>query len=119
ATLLWFPYVVDSYAAIGHSGLPIATLLMGLLMLPLLPALAELGRGTKWLAGVALVATLVFGTLAVSRPAFDADVPRPVNLAYVSAGNEARVFVGQNAAPSSFLHETGFASTTSKVVPWA
>ena len=120
AAMLWFPYVVYSYTAIGHPGLPVAALLMGLALLPLLPALAGLGRGAPVLGGVAVVGTLAFATLAVARPAFDAKVPRPVNLVYAGSGSEARVFVNPfTALPSAFLPAAGFAATAAKMLPWS
>lgn len=120
AAMLWFPYVVDSYAAIGHPGLPVASALMALALLPLLPALAGLGRGAPMIGGVALAGTLAFAALAVTRPAFDADVPRPINLVYADAGSGARVFVSPSAAlPSAFLREAGFATTIAPMLPWS
>ncbi len=120
AAMLWFPYVVYSYAAIGHPGLPVASLLMGLALLPLLPALAGLGRGAPLLGGVAMAGTLAFAVLAVARPAFDADVPRPVNLVYVGSGGEARVFASASESlPSAFLREAGFAATAAAMLPWS
>ena len=119
ATMLWFAYVVDSYAAIGHPGLPVASLLMALVLLPLLPALAGLRRGAPMLGGAAVVGMLAFAVLAVTRPAFDADVPRPLNLVYTGAGSQARAYVSPSAAmPSAFLREAGFASNTAAMVPW-
>jgi len=120
AAMLWFPYVVYSYAAIGHPGLPVAALLMGLALLPLLPALAGLGRGAPVLGGAALLGTLAFATLAVVHPAFDANVPRPVNLVYAGSGSDARVFVNPfTALPSAFLPAAGFAATAGKMLPWS
>ena len=120
AAMLWFPYVIYSYAAIGHPGLPVASLLMGLALLPLLPALSGLGRGAPMLGGVALVGTLAFAMLAVVRPAFDANVPRPVNLAYVSSGNAARVSLDPLAEiPATFLRDAGFEAATGKALPWS
>lgn len=120
AAMLWFPYVVDSYAAIGHPGLPVASLLMALLLLPLLPALAGLRRGATMLGGVAVAGALAFAVLAVTRPAFDADVPRPLNLLYVGDGGAARVYVAPSAAlPTAFLGEAGFTGSTAAVLPWS
>ena len=118
--MLWFPYVVYSYAGIGHPGLPVAALLMGLALLPLLPAVAGLGRGAPVLGGAALFGMLACATLAVLRPAFDANVPRPVNLVYVGAGTAGRVSLDPIAAlPGGFLREAGFEATTATPLPWS
>ena len=120
AAMLWFPYVMDSYSAIGHPGLPATTVLMGLVLLPLLPALCGLGRGVSALAGAALVATVLFAALAGLRPAFDADVPRPLNLVYAGIGDESRVFVNASGPlPGEFLHDAGFAATAKTMLPWS
>lgn len=120
AALLWFPYVADSYAAIGDPGLPITSLLMGLVLLPLLPAIAALRRGAWWLGGATLAATIAFAVLAVTRPAFDATVPRPVNLVYAGSGGEPRVFVNPYAElPDAFLEQAGFDPTASEMLPWS
>lgn len=119
AALLWFAYVIDGYSAIGHPGLPVTSLLMGLVLLPLLPALAGLGRGASWSGVIALAGTLAFAVLAVLRPPFDADVPRPVNLIYAGSGSTARVFVTPSGLPSGFLREAGFATTAETMLPWS
>lgn len=120
AALLWFPYVAYSYAAIGDPGLPVAAALMGVTLLPLLPALSALRRGAWWLGSVALAATITFATLAVVRPAFDADVPRPVNLVYAGSGSEPRVFVHPFAElPSTFLQQAGFDASAGRMLPWS
>ncbi|MGH8084963.1 MAG: M20/M25/M40 family metallo-hydrolase [Lysobacter sp.] len=120
AAMLWFPYVADSYSAVGHPGLPAASVLMGLILLPLLPALADLGRGASALAGAALVGTVLFAVLAVMRPAFDADAPRPLNLVYAGVGDDARVFANTSGPlPEEFLRDAGFAATTESMLPWS
>lgn len=120
AVTLWFPYVVDSYSAIGHPGLPVASLLMGLVLLPLLPALSGLGRGAPLLGAVALAGAVVFAAIAVVRPPFDADVPRPLNLVYAGPGSDARVFVGASGPLSpEFLSDAGFAADTETMLPWS
>lgn len=120
AALLLFPYVTDAYAAVGYSGLPAATLLLALALLPLLPALAGLGRGARWFGGVALAAMVAAGVLAVVRPAFDDVVPRPVNLIYVGSGDQPRVFVDPfGGLPAGFLAKAGFAEAEQAVLPWS
>ncbi|MGY0798210.1 M20/M25/M40 family metallo-hydrolase [Lysobacter sp. A286] len=120
AAALWFPYAVDSYSAIGHPGLPAATLLTGLVLLPLIPALRSLGRGEVVLGGAALLATIACAVLALARPAFDADVPRPMNLVYVGTDSGARVFLQPRAdLPAGFLRENGFALESERVLPWS
>src|SRR3546814_15505450 len=85
--------------------------LMGLVLLPLLPTLSGLGRGVSALAVAALVGTVLFAALAVLRPAFDADVPRPLNLVYAGIGDEARVFVNAPGTfPEEFLNDARFRS---------
>lgn len=119
AALLLFPYAFYSYSAIGHAGLSAATVLMGLIALPLLPALAGIGRYTRWTGLVALAGLLLFAALAVVRPPFDADVPRPVNLIYVDSG-QTHVFAAPfSALPANFLADTGFSSTAEAMVPWS
>jgi hypothetical protein len=120
AAMLWFPYAADIYGAIGAPGLPVGTLLLALALLPLLPALAGLGRGAPWLGLLALAGTLAFATLAVVRPAFDEHVPRAVNLLYVDAGGQSRVYVDPyGTLPPDFARENGFAAAEAKVLPWS
>lgn len=120
---LWFPYAVDSYSAIGHPGLPAATLLTGLILLPLLPSLNASGRAGRVLGVATVAGTLALALLALVRPAFDADAPRPMNLVYVGAhagtSTDARLFAQPNATlPPGFLREAGFASTAERIAPW-
>ncbi|HEU4773160.1 MAG TPA: M28 family peptidase [Lysobacter sp.] len=121
---LWFPYAADSYSAIGHPGLPAATVLTGLILLPLLPALNASGRPTGRALGIAAAAgVLVLAVLSLVRPAFDADVPRPMNLMYVGAdtgtGADARLFAQPNATlPPGFLREAGFGAAAERIAPW-
>jgi hypothetical protein len=120
AAMLWFPYVAEIYDAIGDAGLPVGTLLLALVLLPLVPVLAGFGRGAPWLGGAAVLGTLAFATLAVRQPAFDAHVPRAVNLLYVGGGSPSRVYVDPYGdLPSGFARETGFAAVESKVLPWS
>lgn len=119
ATGLWFPYAVSSYAAIGHSGLPAATLLTGLVLLPLLPATRTLGRFDAVLGAATLAGAALCAVLALVRPPFDADVPRPVNLVYAASGTGARIFVQPNASlPAGLLGDNGFAKTSERIAPW-
>lgn len=120
AAMLLFPYVVYSYVAVGHSGLPVGTLLMALVLLPLLPALAGLGRGARWLGVASAIGTVAFVALAVTRPAFDESVPRPANLLYVGSGQQPRVFVDPfGELPADFLPKAGFAEAAQTVLPWS
>ena len=120
AVMLWFPYVVYAYVAVGHDGLPAGTLLLGLALLPLLPALAGLGRGAWWLGGVATIGTLAFATMAVTAPKFDEDVPRPVNLFYVGGGESPRVYLDPYGdLPGGFHAQNGFAQAEARALPWS
>jgi hypothetical protein len=120
AACLWVPYAADSYSAIGHPGLPAATLLTGLILLPLLPALNALGDRPGRVLGIAATAgMLVLAVLSLVRPAFDADVPRPMNLIYAGTGTTVRLFAQPNASlPSGFLREAGFATASEPIAPW-
>jgi hypothetical protein len=120
AAMLWFPYVADIYGAIGEPGLPVATLLMALVLLPLVPALAGLGRVAPLVVGTAVLGTLAFATLAVTQPKFDEHVPRAVNLLYAGNGDTPRVYVDPyGELPSGFAREHDFGADEVKVLPWS
>ncbi len=120
AVVLWFPYVADSYSAIGHPGLPPALVLMGLVLLPLLPALAGLGRAAPFLGGGALAGAFACAVLASTLPAFDADVPRSINLVHVGTGNAPRLFANTGAPlPDALADAGGFETTAVTMVPWS
>ena len=115
----WFPYAIDVYPAIGHPGLTAVTLLIGVMALPLLPSLLTLPRTPGVLSGVAIVATLACAVLALARPAFDADVPRPANLLYAGSGDDARLYLMPRATmPPGFLRAAGFADISQPVSAW-
>lgn len=119
AASLWFPYAIDAYAAIGHPGLPAVTALSGLILLPLLPGLLALPRASFVLSGAGLAAVLVCAVVAVVRPAFDADVPRPVNLVYAGNDDAARLYLQPRATlPTGFLREAGFAEVSQPISVW-
>ena len=119
AVSLWFPYVVDTYAAIGHTGLPATTLLSGLIALPLVPVLLMLRPRSSALRNAGVAATLVFAALAITRPAFDAGVPRPANLLYAGNGDAARLYLQPRATmPVGFMQQGGFADVSQSVTAW-
>ncbi len=89
--VLWFPFTWATYEALGFEGLPGTALLMLLALLPLLPAIAKAGKALPLTAAAAL-ALAVFVGIALARPAFTEDVPRRLNLVYVSDGESGRVY---------------------------
>ncbi|QOW21357.1 M28 family peptidase [Novilysobacter avium] len=116
---LWFPYAVDSYAAIGHPGLTATTLLSGVIVLPLLPALLSLRRTAGPLALAGLAVAFACAMLALARPAFDADVPRPANLLYAGGSDSARLYLQPRATmPAGFMRQAGFADVSRPVTAW-
>lgn len=116
---LWFPYAIDAYPAIGHPGLPATTLLSGVIVLPLLPALLSLGRAAAALALAGLAVTFACALLALARPAFDADVPRPANLLYAGDGDSARLYLQPRATmPVGFMRQAGFADVSRPLAAW-
>ncbi|KIQ96666.1 M28 family peptidase [Lysobacter sp. A03] len=116
---LWFPYAVDSYPAIGHPGLPATTLLSGVIVLPLLPALLSLRRAVWALALAGVAVTFACALLALARPAFDADVPRPANLLYAGDSDAARLYLKPLATmPVGFMRQAGFADVSRPVTAW-
>ena len=119
AAVLWFPYAIDAYAAIGHPGLSATTLLTGLIVLPLAPTLLSIRRGAGAAAVAALVVTVTCALLAIARPAFDADIPRPANLLYAVNGAAARVYLQPRATmPAGFLRQADFADVSQPVTAW-
>jgi hypothetical protein len=120
AAMLWFPYVADLYMALGDVALPGVSLLMALAALPLLPAIGAFGTRAKGFGLAALAATAAFVAIALVRPAFDADVPRPANLVYVGSGAQARVYVNPfGALPEGFLAANGFDEKEGLLLPWS
>ncbi|QOW18866.1 M28 family peptidase [Lysobacter ciconiae] len=116
---LWFPYAVDSYAAIGHPGLTATTLLSGVIVLPLLPALLSLRRTAGALALAGLAVAFACAMLALARPAFDGDVPRPANLLYAGDSDSARLYLQpRGTMPVGFMRQAGFADVSRPVTAW-
>lgn len=116
---LWFPYAIDAYPAIGHPGLPATTLLSGVIVLSLLPALLTLRRAAGALALAGLAMTVACALLALVRPAFDADVPRPANLLYAGDNDAARLYLQPRATmPVGFMRQAGFADVSRPVTAW-
>src|SRR5690606_16978274 len=80
----------------------------------------SLGRGEVVLGGAALLATIACAVLALARPAFDADVPRPMNLVYVGTDSTARLLLQPRAdLPAGFLRDNGFVLESERVLPWS
>lgn len=121
AAVLWTPYVAGAHEAIGRDGLGAALLLAGLVTLPLLPAIAALGRGATLAAAAPLLASLVCAVLACTRPAFDAATPRTMNLILAGeAAQPSRLLASPLATPpAAFLAANGFARTASAVLPFS
>lgn len=116
---LWFPYAFDAYPALGHPGLTATTVLSGLVLLPLMPTLLTWPRTAGAVGSAGLVATLVCALLAIARPAFDADVPRPANLLYAGNRDGARLYLQPRASmPAGFLPGAGFADVSRPVSVW-
>lgn len=120
AAVLWTPYALDIYPAIGRDGLASATLLSGVVGLALMPAIAALGRGGRWLAAFAIAASLACAAVASSRPAFDAGTPRPLNLLLAGEdGRPARLLASPLATPpAAFLAGNGFAAVAERALPF-
>lgn len=121
AAVLWMPYVAGAHDAIGRDGLGGATLLAGLVVMPLLPAIAMLGRATKPAVGLALLGALAFAVLACVKPAFDAATPRTLNLLLAGEdGKPSQLLASPLAsAPAGFLSANGFASGVEAVLPFS
>ncbi|MCE7033184.1 M28 family peptidase [Lysobacter sp. GX 14042] len=119
AAVLYAPYALGSYDALGHEGLLATPLLAGIALLPLLPALVDGVRTARVLAIAAWAAVAALALVALSLPAFDAHVPRQVNLLQVDDGNGARVFVAPRAVlPVEFRHDAGLADGYRPLFPW-
>ena len=119
AVLLYSPYIVGSHDAIGHEGLVATPLLAGVALLPLLPSLVRSARAGGALAIAAAAAVLALAVAALSRPPFDAYVPRQVNLLHVDDGEDARVFVSPRAVlPVEFRREAGLGEGYGPMLPW-
>lgn len=121
AAVSWIAYIAGAYDAIGRDGLVPTTLLAGLATLPLLPAIAALGRGAKLVAGPALLASLALALVACAGPAFNADTPRPLNLLLAGeAGQPARLLASPSAAPPiEFLQAHGFDTEAEEALPFS
>src|SRR5690606_25786097 len=90
--VLWFPFAWALYGAVGFAGLPGVPMLMLIALLPLMPAIAETGKPALLAVG-AVLALVVFVGIALTGPAFTEDVPRRLNLLYVSDGASGRVYL--------------------------
>jgi hypothetical protein len=119
--ILWTPYAFGAYDAIGRDGLVGGTWLAGIIGMSLLPAVATLGRGARAATGIALLALAGCVAVAVARPAFDADTPRPLNLLYAGEdGQPAQLLASPLAeAPQAFLRGNGFATSTEPAFPFS
>jgi len=119
AALLWMPYAEGAYDAIGHEGLVAVPVITGLILLPLLPAVLSLRRGLALATAGSWMGTLVCALLAVLQPAFDAGVPRPINLVLVAGPEGSRVFAQSRAMlPGNFFRDAEFARESSPMHPW-
>lgn len=121
AAALWMPYVSGTYDAIGRDGLMPTMLLAALATLPLLPAIAALGRGAKIAIALPLLGALAFGALASTRPAFDDATPRPLNLLLAGeAGKPSRLLASPLAEPpAGFLRAQGFQAEATAALPFS
>ena len=119
--LLWFPLAFLTYEAVGYDGLPGVTLLMAFAALPLLPALAGLGRGASLLAGASLAGVAALTVVALLRPAFTGDVPRGLNLVYTADRDNGRLFADTRAddMPQDLMLTGSFESTAIESLPWS
>lgn len=119
ALLLYSPYVLGSYDAIGHEGLVATPLLAAIALLPPLPSLVWHAGTARALAIAAVVAVPVLAVVALSRPAFDGDVPRQVNLLHIDDGDRARLFVAPRAVlPIEFRRDAGLGARYEPALPW-
>ena len=119
ALLLYAPFVLGGYDAIGHEGLVATPLLAAVALLPLLPSLVWQSSIARGLAIGAAVAVPVLAMVALSRPAFDAHVPRQVNLLHIDDGDGARLFVAPRAVlPIEFRRDAGLGAGYGPMLPW-
>ena len=119
AGLLYSPYALGSFDALGHEGLAAVPLLASLALLPLLVSVVRLPGLSRLVAIAAAVAVLVLALVALQRPAFDAATPRQVNLLHVDDGDAARLFVAPRAVlPVEFRHDAGLAAGYEAMLPW-
>ncbi len=121
AAAIWVPYVAQSYDAVGRDGLVPTALLAGLAALPLLPAIAGLGRWAKAVIVPLPVGVVLFAVLACVRPAFDAATPRQLNLLLAGeAGKPSRLLASPLAqVPAEFLAAQGYSSEATAVLPFS
>jgi len=121
AAVLWMPYATGAYDAIGRDGLGGAMLLAGLIVMPLLPAIAMLGRATKPAVGLALFGALAFAVLSCVKPAFDAATPRTLNLLLAGENGKPSQLLASPlaAAPAGFLSANGFTAGMDAVFPFS
>src|SRR5690606_39200478 len=77
AALLWMAYAEGAYDAIGHEGLVAVPAVVGIMVLPLLPAVLALPRGAALASAAGWLGAGVCVLLAVPQPAADADGPPP------------------------------------------
>ncbi|MGH8168471.1 MAG: M20/M25/M40 family metallo-hydrolase, partial [Woeseiaceae bacterium] len=119
--MLWFPFAFLTYETVGYDGLSGVTLLMAFATLPLLPALAGLGRGAPLLVGASLAGLAALTAVALLRPAFTADVPRGINLVYTADRESGRLFVDTRADDMSpeLMRAGSFESTAIESLPWS
>src|SRR5690606_23650062 len=119
AALLYIPYSVGAYDAIGHEGLVAAPVLAAAALLPLLPTLLQRPRLLLPLTATSALALVALGVAVLARPAFDDAVPRQVNLAHVDDGRTARVFVQPRAAlPLDFRRDAALGAARVPMLPW-
>lgn len=119
AILLYLAFALGSYDAIGHEGLVATPLLAGIALLPLLPVLVRTAVPPRVLAIGAWIGVVALALVALSRPPFDAHVPRQVNLLHVDDGTGARVFVAPRAVlPMEFRRDAGLDASHEPMLPW-
>ncbi|WP_052101353.1 M20/M25/M40 family metallo-hydrolase [Novilysobacter arseniciresistens] len=119
AALLWMPYAEGAYDAVGHEGLVPVPAVVGYMLLPLLPAVLSLPRGTTIATAAGWLGAAACTLLALARPAFDADTPRPANLLLVAGPDGSQLFAQSRAQlPEAFLRDAGFGREREPMNPW-
>ena len=113
------PYALLLQSAMGNASLYAVSALGMLMLLPLLPALAQPSRSHSALAGLAAAGVVACTAMAWVRPPFDADVPRPMNLLLAGSAQGARLHVDDASSFPAQLMAAGFDQPVAAPLPWS
>jgi hypothetical protein len=124
AGLLWFPILLALYDGMGLGGLVVTGVLVGIFATTLAPLVALADRGWRRWAPVALaVLAVALAIVAMLRPPFSPQAPRPLPLQYHLDADTGLArwiaFGGGRPLPEPLRRAASFAQEPVRPFPWS